>query len=136
RQGRAVAKGAAMKRLAFASIRRLRFGMALLTLGAAPVFALNTAGIVAAALSPDCLAYRISGICYWLYCTPFGCSVRTSVRVSHYVPDAVVSSYSDTGENPWAEVALMSPPNATARAGGDGSTNQAHEDNLARLENR
>ena len=124
-----------MKRLAFTSTRRLRFGMALLTLSAAPAFALNTVAIVAAALSPDCLEYRISGICYWLYCTPFGCSVRTSVRVSHYVPDAVVSSYSNTGENPWAEMAVLSPPNATARAGGDGTTNQAHENNLARFKN-
>ena len=35
---------------------------------------------------------------------PFGCSVRTSVKVRHCIPDAVVSSYSNTGENPWIEV--------------------------------
>lgn len=124
-----------MKRATSVSARRLRFGMALLALGAAPAFALNTATIISAALSPDCLEYRISGICYWLYCTPFGCSVRTSVRVSHYIPDAVVSSYSNTGENPWAEMAVMSPPNPTAQAGGDGTTNEAHENNLARFKN-
>lgn len=124
-----------MKRPTFVSVRRLRFSMALLMLGAGPSFALNTATIIAAALSPDCLEYRISGICYWLYCTPFGCSVRTSVRVSHYIPDAVVSSYSNTGENPWAEMAVMSPPNSTAQAGGNGTTNEAHENNLARFKN-
>ena len=35
-----------------------------------------------------------------LYCTWTGCTVRTSTKVRHYVPDAVVSSYSNTGENP------------------------------------
>jgi hypothetical protein len=34
-----------------------------------------------------------------------GCTVRTSVKVRHYVPDAVVSSYSNTGENPWRKCA-------------------------------
>jgi integrating conjugative element protein (TIGR03756 family) len=65
----------------------------------------------------------------------YGCTVRTSVKVRHYVPDAVASSYSSTGENPWAEVAFMSAPNAGARAGGDGTTNQSHENNLAKFKN-
>ncbi|MFX8581876.1 TraU family protein, partial [Acinetobacter baumannii] len=59
----------------------------------------------------------------------------TSVQVRHYNPDAVVSSYSNTGENPWLEVAFMSPPNSTAQAGGDGTTNQPHENNLAKFKN-
>src|SRR3546814_8164501 len=91
---------------------------------------MDTATIVSSALSPDCLEYRVVGICYWLYCTPFGCSVRTSVKVRHYVPDAVVSSYSNTGENPWQEVRAMSMPNPTAKAGGDGTTNHDNENNL------
>jgi integrating conjugative element protein (TIGR03756 family) len=77
----------------------------------------------------------VVGICYWLYCTPFGCSVRTSVKVRHYVPDAVVSSYSNTGENPWLEVRAMSMPNPTAKAGGDGTTNHDNENNLAKFKN-
>jgi len=75
------------------------------------------------------------GICYWLYCTITGCTVRTSVKVRHYVPDAVVSSYSNTGENPWVEVRMMSTPNPSAVAGGDGTTNQDHENNLAKFKN-
>ncbi|MEA9585993.1 TIGR03756 family integrating conjugative element protein [Xanthomonas sp. WHRI 10064A] len=98
-------------------------------------FALNTATIVASALSPDCLAYRVVGVCYWLYCTWSGCTVRTSIKVQHYIPDAVVSSYSNTGENPWVEVRAMSLPNPTARAGGDGTTNEDHENNLAKFKN-
>ena len=51
--------------------RRLRAIVASLMLGAATsAFALNTATIVSSALSPDCLEYRVVGICYWLYCTP------------------------------------------------------------------
>src|SRR3546814_2222132 len=116
--------------------RRLRATAASLLLSAATsTFALDTATIVSSALSPDCLEYRVVGICYWLYCTPFGCSVRTSVKVRHYVPDAVVSSYSNTGENPWLEVRAMSMPNPTAKDGGDGTTNHDNENNLAKFKN-
>ncbi|HCE6397571.1 TIGR03756 family integrating conjugative element protein [Pseudomonas sp. P1B16] len=115
---------------------RLRAGIAtiLLTMGA-PSFALNTATIASSTLSPDCLEYRVVGICFWLFCTNFGCSVETSVKVRHFVPDAVVSSYSNTGANPWVEVQSMSQPNATAQAGGDGTTNHDNENNLAKFKN-
>ncbi|MCO6056777.1 TIGR03756 family integrating conjugative element protein [Pseudomonas sp. MOB-449] len=113
---------------------RLRAGIAtiLLTTGM-PSFALNTATLVSSVLSPDCLDYRVVGVCYWLYCTHSGCSVRTSVKVRHYVPDAVVSSYLNTGANPWVEVQAMSPPNAKAQAGGDSTTNHGNENNLAKF---
>ena len=82
-----------MNRLLSASSRRARLAIASVLLGgAASSFALNTATIVSSALSPDCLEYRVVGICYWLFCTWTGCTVRTSVKVRHYVPDAVVSS--------------------------------------------
>ncbi|MED0060995.1 TraU family protein, partial [Escherichia marmotae] len=61
---------------------------------------LNTAQIVASAVSQSCISWRVSGICYWLYCTPFGCKVRTSVKVSHFIPEAVVSTYTAPGGNP------------------------------------
>ncbi|CCG36499.1 conserved hypothetical protein [Xanthomonas citri pv. mangiferaeindicae LMG 941] len=117
-------------------MHRLSSGVAAVLLGAASsAFAINTATIVSSALSPDCLEYRVVGICYWLYCTYGGCTVRTSVKVRHYIPDAVVSSYSNTGENPWTEVRAMSMPNATAQAGGDGTTNHDNENNLAKFKN-
>lgn len=116
--------------------RRLRLGAAIALLGGATSgFALSTATIVRSALSPDCLEYRVAGLCFWLHCTWTGCTLRTSVKVRHYVPDAVVSSYSNTGENPWTEVRAMSTPNSSARAGGDGTTNEDHENNLARFKN-
>ncbi|MEN1398748.1 TIGR03756 family integrating conjugative element protein [Pseudomonas aeruginosa] len=116
--------------------RRLRSVIASMMLCVAgSALALNTATIITSALSPDCLEYRVVGICYWLFCSWGGCTVRTSVKVRHYIPDAVVSSYSNTGENPWIEMRLMSLPNPTAQAGGDGTTNQDGENNLAKFKN-
>ena len=116
--------------------RRMRNGAAAVMLAAAgSSYAINTGTIVASTLSPDCLEYRVVGICYWLYCTWTGCTVRTSVKVRHYVPDAVVSSYSNTGETPWPEVRFMSPPNPTAEDGGDGTTNHDNENTLAKFKN-
>lgn len=97
--------------------------------------ALNTTIIATSSISPDCLAYRIVGICYWLRCTPFGCSVRTSPKIRHYVPDAVVSSYSNTGKNPWLELQVLSVPNPTAQAGGDGTSGIHQENNLSKFKN-
>jgi integrating conjugative element protein (TIGR03756 family) len=107
----------------------------LLLCGATAGFALDTASIVSSVVSPDCMGYRVVGVCYWLFCTTFSCSVRTSSKVRHYVPDAVVSSYSNTGANPWVEVRFMSTPNSTAEAGGDGTSNHDRENNLAKFKN-
>ncbi len=55
-----------------------------------------------AALS--CMRWMPVGICFWLRCSYFECSVETSVKVAHYQPDAVVSSYNELGGNPWTEI--------------------------------
>ena len=34
----------------------------------------------------------------------YECNVETSIKVGHYQPDAVVSSYNDLGGNPWTEI--------------------------------
>lgn len=117
-----------MNGVRLACLRRLRIALTFLLLGSAgsAFAAVTTAGIIASVLSPTCLDYRVVGICYWLFCTPLGCSVRTSVKVRHYVPDAVVSSYANTGENPWVDMRWMSPPNSFSQAGGDGTTNESH----------
>ncbi|HAT6803616.1 TPA: TIGR03756 family integrating conjugative element protein [Citrobacter freundii] len=86
-----------------------------------PVAAITTPQIIASALSPDCLQYRVVGVCYWLLCTPFGCSVKTSVKVKHNLPELVVSAYNTPGENPWQEMSF--PGTAIAGAEGGGDTN-------------
>lgn len=52
-------------------------------------------------LDPSCLNYCITGICVWLRCSLYECSIETSIRVSHYNPDLVVSVYDEPGDNPW-----------------------------------
>ncbi|MBN2607449.1 MAG: TraU family protein, partial [Thiotrichales bacterium] len=63
---------------------------------------INTADVVSRTTSAmlSCADYKVTGICYWLLCTPFGCSVKTSVRVSHYLPDITVQTYRDAEEPP------------------------------------
>ncbi len=67
---------------------------------------ITTAEIVAQTTSAalTCMRWMPVGICFWLHCTLTGCSVRTSVKVGHYQPDAVVSSYNELGGNPWLEI--------------------------------
>lgn len=97
--------------------------------------AIDSATVTTSALSPECLEYRVVGICYWLFCTIYDCEVRTSVKVRHYVPDAVVSSYNTTGQNPWTDVSFMSPESDDARHGSDAPTSEPHENNLAKFKN-
>ncbi|MBT2375348.1 TIGR03756 family integrating conjugative element protein [Pseudomonas fluorescens] len=97
--------------------------------------ALNTADVTISTASPDCLSYRVVGVCYWLFCTPFGCKVRTSPKVRHYVPDAVVASYTPTGENPWRDVRALSPSNPTGQSGAAHTSGNSHESPALRFKN-
>ncbi|PHM64178.1 integrating conjugative element protein [Xenorhabdus stockiae] len=93
------------------SLQRVTFP-ALITLIAAfsPVTqaSINTVQIVAGSLSPSCIQWRVSGLCYWLLCGLHGCTVKTSVKVTHYLPEVVVSTYHASGGNPWTEMAQVS----------------------------
>ena len=51
----------------------------------------------------SCLQWRVSGTCFWLFCTWFSCEVRTSMRISHYSPDVVVSTWHDLKSHPWSD---------------------------------
>ncbi|HFP6618528.1 TPA: TraU family protein, partial [Pseudomonas aeruginosa] len=105
------------------NLRRLAAAAATFSLSFTAAAAINSAAIVSSTLSPQCLEYKVVGICYWLLCGPHGCKVKTSVKVRHYVPDAVVSSYANTGSNPWTEVSALGTPNPLAQAGNDATTN-------------
>ncbi|MDC9606683.1 TIGR03756 family integrating conjugative element protein [Xenorhabdus griffiniae] len=104
--------------------QRLAFPVVITLMAAFAPFAqasLNTAQIVASSLSPSCIQWRVSGICYWLFCSWHGCTVKTSVKVTHYLPEAVVSTYHAPGGNPWADMAQVSrlsggPENAVTGA--------------------
>ncbi|AHG20650.2 conjugal transfer protein [Chania multitudinisentens RB-25] len=116
-------------------LHRHRLATVLLLCSAAQPFtasAINSAQIIASALSPTCLEYRIAGICYWLYCGWGGCSIRTSVKVKHYIPNAVVSSYAQTGDNPWSEVAMLGTgiPGVAEGGGNNEQKRGLRKDNL------
>lgn len=63
---------------------------------------INTAQIVAAAASAQCIDYQLVGTCFWLRCGS-KCRIRTSPKIGHYNPDLVVSAHNGVGNNPWAE---------------------------------
>ena len=98
---------------------------------------ITTERIIPSALSLSCADYKIVGICYWLSCS-FGCRVRTSIKVRHFIPDMVVSSYSNTGENPWIEAKMILKPltistSSMAQSGGDTNSRQAHNHTKVRF---
>lgn len=116
--------------------RRQRLLLLPLLLIVFPCLAITTAQIAASALSPECVKYRVVGMCYWLQCSPFGCRVRTSVKVRHFRPDLVVSAYGVTGKNPWVEMSPLSPPlPGIAEGGGDTNPRAASQHSKVRFKN-
>ncbi|MGJ8518377.1 TIGR03756 family integrating conjugative element protein [Carnimonas bestiolae] len=103
---------------------------AAITSYSSPSLAINTATIAASSLSSGCLDYKIIGICEWLDCKGHrGCRVKTSVRVKHFVPDLVVSSYQTAGNNPWSEASMISSIAAPVNnAIGGGASNEMQND--------
>lgn len=64
---------------------------------------INTADIVASAMSASCINYRLVGVCFWLRCSGNSCDVETSPKIGHHNPDLVVSAHNGIGNNPWEE---------------------------------
>nr|WP_298411686.1 TIGR03756 family integrating conjugative element protein [uncultured Halomonas sp.] len=114
---------------------------AALTLGLTSMMAMpapptiTTPTIVQSAVSPECLEYEVIGLCAWLACSPTGCTVNTSIRVKHFIPELVVSAYENTGENPWTEIAMLSPPLGDALGGGSTNEAETHEHDNTRFKN-
>jgi integrating conjugative element protein (TIGR03756 family) len=68
-----------------------------------PALALTTADIGTHTLRalPDCLRYRVKGLCFWLV-TQYGAPrVESTLQMQHYLPDAVVTVFSQADTNPW-----------------------------------
>ncbi len=57
-----------------------------------------------AAATIACMQWTPIGLCFWLDCSFFGCGVKSSLKIGHYNPDLVVSSYNELGGNPWLEI--------------------------------
>ena len=63
----------------------------------------NVSDLANAALSWNCLDWKIDGVCVFLRCGLFGCRIVTTPRISHRLPDLVVQSYANTAAAPWLE---------------------------------
>jgi integrating conjugative element protein (TIGR03756 family) len=71
-----------------------------------PQGAVTTAEIIEQTFdaAEECLDYCYVGTCVWLKCHILdGCDITTTMLVRHYNPDAVVSTYTEPGANPWTE---------------------------------
>lgn len=68
---------------------------------------INTATIIASGAAPSCTDYKVVGICFWLKCTYWKCSVKTSIKISHFIPEMVVSAYNHNKQSPWTEMKWM-----------------------------
>ena len=64
----------------------------------------SAADLTSSATSEDCLDYCVDGVCFWLVCSLWGCSVKTTPHINHNLPDFVVSSYNEPGKNSFLEV--------------------------------
>lgn len=62
---------------------------------------LDIMDIISASKSMSCMDWQIVGVCVWLKYTMFSVSIRTSLKVKHYIPDLVISAYQNKGDNPW-----------------------------------
>jgi hypothetical protein len=70
---------------------------------------ISTAQIMTETISalPSCLNYSVTGVCFFLRCYLFYCTITTSIKVQHYMPDDVVSTYSSPDQHPWIDVGKL-----------------------------
>jgi integrating conjugative element protein (TIGR03756 family) len=66
----------------------------------------------------NCADYEVVGVCFWLYCTITGCTVKTSAKVAHYNPEITTQTYRNAEKPPWVETRVMLD---AMQAGHDGS---------------
>ena len=50
----------------------------------------------------ECLDYCIVGVCFWLVGCPY-CSIETTAKIQHRLPDLVVTAFKKPGQSPWKE---------------------------------
>ncbi|MEO0436610.1 MAG: TraU family protein [Pseudomonadota bacterium] len=79
----------------------------------------STAEILAAGGDVGCLDWKVAGMCIWMTCTILdGCSIETTVKYRHRIPEYVVTSYPSLGRGPWSVTNAMAQPTSFAQDGG------------------
>lgn len=76
--------------------------------GATQADSVTTAEIITATTSAffNCADYSLIGTCFWLKCSLSGCSIKTSIKVSHYAPELTFQTYRDAENPPWTEMKM------------------------------
>jgi integrating conjugative element protein (TIGR03756 family) len=64
---------------------------------------LSSLSVVQATLMavPHCFHYQVTGLCLWSKCIGGICTINTTLKVEHYLPDSVVSVFQSPKTNPW-----------------------------------
>jgi integrating conjugative element protein (TIGR03756 family) len=73
-----------------------------------------------------CLQWTPVGVCFWMTCGPYGCSVHTSIKIRHFAPDLAVSTFHDPARHPWTDYGR--PLALAARGAASGLLAQANLD--------
>lgn len=84
---------------------------------------INTATIMTSTVSPSCADWSVVGACFWLKCTYWKCSVKTSAKVHHFIPEMVVSVYNHDNQSPWTEMKWL---NQGSKGGMNNRLNQKY----------
>lgn len=94
-------------------MKKLKISIAALLLINNPVKSedkFNSLDVMKESLSFSCIDWKPTGVCFWLKCSAFPpiCSVKSSIKVRHYNPDAIVQVYQNPGSTPWKEMSFVS----------------------------
>ena len=79
----------------------------------------SSADIMSDAVNFACIDWKPTGMCVWLSCSIKGCSIRTSLKVKHYNPDAIIQVYSDVEDAPWDEMQVLTESLNLEQVGGN-----------------
>lgn len=90
-------------------IKKLLFSLTLCVACLLPAYrafasnTINSVSIIGDTLKgvPKCMHYKIVGLCFWLRCSADGCYTETTLKIDQYLPDVVVSVYTQHNNNPW-----------------------------------
>ncbi|MBY8168138.1 TIGR03756 family integrating conjugative element protein [Vibrio fluvialis] len=83
-----------------------------------PETTITSAEIIENSVIVSCIDWQVTGTCLWLRCTMTGCSVETSIKVRHYLPEAVVQVYASPEDAPWQEMAFITDSLSLDQVGG------------------
>lgn len=89
----------------------------------------NSLDVMQESLSFSCIDFKPTGVCFWLKCNAFppSCTIKTSLKIRHYNPDAIVQVYQNPGDTPWKEMSFVSELLTLRQSG---STPASGQDNL------